>query len=128
MKVLLVVTAAVEAGAGLALLGFPAMAVGLLLGPALEASAPMAAIRTAGAVLLALGALCWLASRAAHGAARRMVAGMACYNPGAALALAVVGMRASSPGILLWPAVALHAAMGAWCISSLLRGKNPLNH
>jgi hypothetical protein len=122
MKVLLVVTGFIETGAGLALMAFPAWTVGFILGPALEASSPMAVVRSFGALLLALGIGCWLASRDTQKpCARRMVMVMTLYNPTTALALAAIGLKAVPRGILLWPAVALHAGMAVWCIESLLR-------
>jgi multisubunit Na+/H+ antiporter MnhG subunit len=127
MKVLLVVTGFIETGAGLALMAFPAWTVGLFLGPALEASSPMAVVRTFGALLLALGIGCWLASRDTQKpCARRMVMVMTLYNPTTALALAASGLKAVPPGILLWPAVALHAGMAVWCIVRLVRGGPPV--
>lgn len=126
MKKLLVVTAAIEAGASVALLRFPSVTVRLLLGSTSNMQPSTALVRVVGAILLALGIACWLASRSPlKPCARRMVMGMMAYNPCAALALGVVGMRAPSVGILLWPAVVLHAAMAGWCIVCLM--KNPSN-
>ena len=113
-------TALTELGAGLALLSFPSAAVTLLLGAPLEAPAALTVARVAGAALLTLGAAFWLArgdtrSRAARG----MVAAMVLYNLGAAIILGAAGIRSQPVGIVLWPAVVLHAAMTIWCIMSL---------
>jgi len=122
MKNLLVVTAVIEVGAGVALLGFPSATVGLLLGPPLHAPPPATLVRSCGAVLLALGFACWLASRdTGKPSARRMVAVMTAYNLSAAAVLGMVGMRAPSVGILLWPAVVLHAATALWCAVRLFK-------
>jgi len=113
-------TALTELGAGLALLSFPSAAVTLLLGAPLEAPAALTVARVAGAALLTLGAAFWLArgdtrSRAARG----MVAAMVLYNLGAAIILGAAGIRSQPVGLVLWPAVVLHAAMTIWCIMSL---------
>jgi hypothetical protein len=81
MKPLLVVTAVIELGAGLALLGFPSAAVALLLGSSLAMPAAVTLGRLAGAALLALGLACWLARRDVQSrAARGLVAAMLLYN------------------------------------------------
>jgi hypothetical protein len=113
-------TAVIEAGAGLALLCFPSITVALLLSTPLETIAGFTVARVAGAALLTLGAAFWLArgdtqSRAARG----LVAAMVLYNSGAAMILAASGIRSQSVGIVLWPAVVLHAAMTIWCVMSL---------
>ena len=74
--------------------------------------------------MIALGVAAWLArddgqSRAARG----VVAAMAIYNPGVTVILGAAGLRAQRVGIALWPAVVLHAAMAAWCVVNLRRGK-----
>ena len=61
MKRLLIVTAVIELGAGLALVGLPSAAVALLLGSPLDAPAAVTLGRLAGAALFALGVACWLA-------------------------------------------------------------------
>jgi len=113
-------TALIELGAGLALLSFPSAAVALLLGAPVETPAALTVARVAGAALLTLGAAFWLArgdtqSRAARG----LVAAMVLYNLGAAIILGAAGIRSQPVGIVLWPAVVLHAAMTIWCIMSL---------
>ena len=117
MKHLLWITAVIEAGAGAALIGFPSRVMDLLLGPSPDAQPSATVVRVIGGALLALGLLCWLASRdTQRPCAGRMVAVMTAYNPCAAIALGAIGMRAPSVGIVLWPAVVLHTAMAGWCI------------
>ena len=60
MKHLHLVTAGIEAGAGVALIGFPSVVVKLLLGVPLDAPAAVALGRLAGVALLALGIACWI--------------------------------------------------------------------
>ena len=119
-KHLLIVTALAETTAGLALLISPPLVAGLLLGAPLDAPAALIVGRIAGTALLSLGAACWLArgdgpSRAVRG----LVAAMLLYNCAAAAVLAHAGAGVRLVGVLLWPAVALHAALAAWCIAGL---------
>ena len=122
MKLLLLLTAAIELGAGLALLGFPSAAVALLLGSPLEAPAAVALGRVAGAALLALGVACWLAHcEAQSGAARGVITAMTVYNLGAVVILSAAGVQLRPVGVALWPAVVLHTAMGIGCTACLRR-------
>ena len=123
MKSLYIVTAAIELGAGLALLCFPSATVVLLVGSGLDTSAAMTLGRVAGGALLALGVACWLArddtqSRAARG----LVVAMLVYNIPATAVLAFAGIGLGLHGVALWPAVVLHAAMAVWCVACLRRG------
>src|SRR5260221_8008382 len=122
MKNLLIVTALIEFGAGVALLCCPSFVVNLLLGSPLDAPAAVTLGRLAGAALFSLGAACWRASGdTKNRAARGLVGAMTLYNFGAVAILGVAGIRSQTVGIALWPAVVLHAAMTVWCITSLLR-------
>jgi hypothetical protein len=127
VKTLLAVTAVIELAAGLAFGAIPSAAVVLLLGTPLDTPAAVALGRVAGAALLALAVACWLASRDAQSAAARgVVCGMVVYNVGAAIVLAAAGMQMRTAGIMLWAAVALHAAMTAWCVRNIIRRGNPV--
>src|SRR5688572_28750159 len=64
---LLIVTAVIELGAGVALLARPSSSVKRLLGSRLETAADRTLGRVAGAALLALGVACALACRDAQG-------------------------------------------------------------
>src|SRR5437016_5325746 len=122
MKPLLKLTGIIETATGLGLMAVPSVVVRLLLGSPLDTSAAMILGRVAGAALLALGVACWLArddtqSRAARG----LVVAMLIYNIAATAVLAFAGIGLRLHGVALWPAVVLHAAMGAWCGACLRR-------
>jgi hypothetical protein len=122
MSRLLKLTALIEAATGLGLIAAPSVVVRLLLGSPLETSAAVTLGRVAGAALLSLGIACWLArtdtpSRAARG----LVAAMLFYNVAVAALLAFVGLASGLRGLMLWPAVTLHAMMAVWCVACLRR-------
>jgi hypothetical protein len=121
MKLLLKLTALIEAATGLGLITVPAVVVRLLLGSELlGAGIPLG--RLTGAPLLTLGIVCWLASSDTQScAARGIVTAITLYNIGAALILACAGLQLPTVGIGLWPAVILHAAMAVWCVTTLLQ-------
>jgi hypothetical protein len=101
MKNPLVFAAVGEAATGLAMLVFPSLVGRLLLGEDLAGIAiPVA--RVAGIALVALGIACW------PGPAR---IGMVTYGAAVTLYLAYLGLASGANGILLWPAVALHAVL-----------------
>ncbi|HKN12643.1 MAG TPA: hypothetical protein VJX68_05555 [Candidatus Binatus sp.] len=113
-------TAAIEAGAGVALLSIPSRAAELLLGAPLDTPAAVTAARVGGAALLTLAAAFWLArGDSQSSAARGLVAAVVIYNVAVVLILAVFGLRSEHVGVVLWPAVALHTALTVWCIVSL---------
>ena len=129
MNRLLKLTAIIEAATGLGLMAVPSVVVRLLLGSPLDTSAAAMLGRVAGAALLALGVACWLArgdtlSRATRG----LVVAMLIYNLVATALLAFAGIGFQLHGVVLWPAVVLHAVMGAWCITPLLRTQAAAQH
>ena len=120
MKRLLTVTAAIEAGAGLALIAFPSATATLLIGAPLSEPVALSVARVGGTGLLALAVACWCARVDAHSrAARGVVAAMLLYNLGTVVILGAAGLQSPSAGVGLWPAVALHIAMAVWCIGRL---------
>jgi hypothetical protein len=120
MKILLTATAAIEAGAGLALGCFSSASVALLLGSPLDTPAAAMLGRVAGAALLTLGVACWFARDDAQSrAARGLIAAMLLYNSSAAALFVFAALALGLHGVALWPAAVLHAAMAIWCIVDL---------
>ena len=116
-----VATAVIETGAGLTLLILPSTTAVLLLDVPLQAAAEVTVARVAGMALVTLGVASWLARGDTQGrAARGFVGAMVLYNLGVALVLGDAGVASHLIGIALWPAVALHLSMTAWCIASFL--------
>ena len=115
---LLTATMLAEAPLGIMMLLSPSIISGLLLGVPLDAPAAIIVGRVAGAALLALGVACWLArdddsSRSARG----LIAALLLYNCATIAILMHAGAVIGIAGVLLWPAVALHVALAAWCFS-----------
>jgi hypothetical protein len=104
MKKLLIVTAVVEALTGLILLAYPPIAIRLLLGPEITRMSVLIS-RLTGIALIALAVACWPDRNLS-----RAFFGMLTYNALATLFLVYAGLIGAS-GILLWPAVALHAGL-----------------
>jgi hypothetical protein len=100
-----------EAATAAALLIVPSLVGRLLLGEALTGIAiPVA--RVAGIALMALAIACW------PGPPR---AGMLAYSAAITLYLAYLGVAEGVTGMLLWPAVVLHAVLSALLASAWLR-------
>jgi hypothetical protein len=103
MKRVLVLAAISEAATGLALLVVPSLVGHLLLGEYLSGAAiPVA--RVLGIALIALGVACWPGPP---------LVGMLIYSAAVTLYLAYIGFAGRFGGILLWPAVVLHAILTA---------------
>ena len=101
----------------------PSLVAQLLLGVSLDEPAALIVGRIAGAALLSLGVACWLArDDRASGAVRGLVAAMLLYNCVAAAVLAGAGAGMGLAGVLMWPAVGLHAALAVWCVAGLWSG------
>ncbi len=104
MKKLLILAAVSEALTGLILLGYPPIAIRLLFDSEIAGAGVMMS-RIAGIALIALGVACW----PNHNTLRAFFA-MLTFSLLAMLYLVYVGINGGM-GILLWPAVAVHAGL-----------------
>ena len=103
MKKVLIFAALAEAATGLALLLAPSLVGQVLLGAELTGLAiPVA--RVAGMALVGLGIACWPGPP---------IIGMLIYSALVTLYLAYLGIAGGPTGVLLWPAVILHAGLTA---------------
>jgi hypothetical protein len=98
----LTVAAVLEAATGMALLIVPSLVGGLLFGEELT-SGVMPVARVLGIALIALGVGCWPGSTA--------LCGMLTYSALATVYLTYLGLVGGFTGLLLWPAVVLHAVL-----------------
>lgn len=120
MKLLLIIAAVIEAGAGLVLLLIPTVAVSILLGVPLNTLTGLVAGRIAGAALIALAIACWQARNGERGSpSMGVVEAMSFYNFAAAMVLVYAGVRLELRSALLWLAIILHLGLGAWCVLQL---------
>jgi hypothetical protein len=103
MRRVLLFAALAEAATGAALLVVPSLVGSLLLGDELVGIAATVA-RVAGIALIALAVACLPGPP---------LIGMLIYSAAVTLYLGYVGFAGSSTGILLWPAVVLHAILTA---------------
>ena len=101
--------AIVEVGTGLILMIDPAIVVKLLIGSEVSGSATLLG-RCFGIALLALGLACCPVRQPAESGSQAFWA-MLLYNVLIALYLAYLGTVGHLVGLLLWPAVALHAVV-----------------
>lgn len=110
----------VEAGAGLALLIIPGLAVSTLLETPLETPGGIVAGRVAGAALTTLAVVCWNVRNGERGAeASGVVTAMLFYNVAAAAILVYAGIRLSLQSALIWPVIVLHGVLAACCLLNL---------
>ena len=120
MKLLLSITAIVEAVAGLTLLLIPTVAASALLGVPLDTPDGLVTARIAGAALIALAVACWRARNGERGSpATGVVEAMLFYNFAAAMVLVYAGIRLELRSALLWPAIVLHLGLGVGCLTNL---------
>ena len=102
-RMILFVTAVLEAATGAALLIVPSLIGRLLLGEELTGVAiPVA--RVLGIALIAFGVACWPGTP---------LFGMLIYSAAVTMYLACVGFAGSFAGILLWPVVIVHLILAA---------------
>ena len=100
-----------EATTGLVLLAYPPIVVRLLFGA--ETMGPGVVMsRIAGIALIGLGVACWPGKTCLQ-----PLYGMLAYSTLVTLYLIVVGLGGAA-GILLWPAVAVHAGLSILLVNS----------
>jgi hypothetical protein len=118
-KALLIVTALIEVGTGVALLVVPSLTAEFLLGEGLSSSQALVVARVAGVALLSVGVACWLGRNGERRAHSGLVAGMLIYNLGVPILLLHGWMASALEGPGLWPASGLHTALAVWCVVCL---------
>jgi hypothetical protein len=117
---LLIANALGEGGTGLLALVSPSALLVLFLG--IDQASPEVTFfaRIAGAALLGLGVACWLGRSDKLGPAQfGLLIGLLVYDVTAVGILAYTGLFSGLVGIVLWPAVVLHAALAVWCVVCL---------
>ena len=125
MRTLLVMMALVEAPLGVTLILAPARVTRLLLGIAVEGPPALVLGRVAGAAVLALGLACWRRDDGSSSATRGLLAAMLLYNVSALAVLSYAVAGDNLFGLLVVPAVALHALLAGWCFRILRSGDVP---
>ena len=108
-----VLAAVGETATGVALLLAPSLVGQWLLGAELTGVAVTIA-RVAGIALIGLGVACWPGTP---------LLGMLTYSAAVALYLAYIGLAGGSSGVLLWPAVVLHAVVTVLLARRMARAK-----
>lgn len=103
-KYVLALAALAEAGTGMILLAYPPLVVRLLFGLEIDGAGILMS-RIAGIALIGLGVSCWSADGIAHA-----LYGLLTYSTLVMLYLAAIGIGGRA-GILLWPAILLHAVL-----------------
>jgi hypothetical protein len=115
---LLVFAAIVEVATGVALILLPSSAGQLLLGTEISSAAVVFA-RLAGIGLFSLGLACWPGKQATRTGQLAILT----YNLLILLFLLYVGVRSEQVGVLLWPAVALHAVLSVLLVYDWLAAR-----
>ena len=116
---LLIVTALVEVGTGVALLIAPSAVVVLLLGEGLSSPQSLVLGRVTGAALISIGVACGLTSNGDSRGQRALVGSMLIYNLAVPVLLGQAAIAFGFRGIALWPAIVLHLGLAIWCILCL---------
>jgi len=69
--------------------------------------------------------VCWLARPDVQSSvAQSLIVAMLFYNLAVAAVLTFAGLGDGMHGVLLWPAVVFHVAIGGWCVATLYRNEN----
>ena len=123
-RLFLVVTAFVETAAGVCLLFLPAVVFAVLLGITQATNEAIFIGRLTGAALLALGIASWIARTDTRSPAHvGLLTGIFIYNMAATTLIGLAGAVLKMVGVLLWPAVILHAILAVWCFVCLRSGR-----
>jgi hypothetical protein len=123
-KLFLITTALLETALGLSLLLLPSLPLVILLGLEPAAVETLFVGRVVGAALLAIGVASWMARTDALTSAQfGLLTGLLIYDAIAAILLVFAGTVLKMIGVMLWPAVALHAVLAVWCLSCLRQGR-----
>jgi hypothetical protein len=112
--------AVAEAATGIILLAYPPIVIRLLFDVEVSGIGVVMS-RIAGIALIGLGVACWPGN-----SDRQQLCGMLTYSMLAMLYLLRIGIRGAPIGVLLWPAVVVHAALSVlllWMWSK--RSKTP---
>jgi hypothetical protein len=127
VKTLLTITAAIEAGTGIALAAAPSWVVLVLLGSPIDSPAALVIGRVLGAALVALGVACCFARADAPGrTAVGLIMAMLLYNIAVVSLLGYACFGSGMSGGGMWPGVILHSALSVWCVVCL--GRQLLEH
>jgi hypothetical protein len=118
MNKILMLAALAEAGTGVILLAYPPIVVRLLFGVEIVGAGVIMS-RLAGIALIGLGTACWPGTDT-----RWAVKGMVTYSGLAMLYLVWIGVRGEVVGLLLWPAVVVHAILVVLLVGALERKKD----
>ncbi|HME32992.1 MAG TPA: hypothetical protein VKG65_09600 [Terriglobales bacterium] len=111
----LALAAAAEAGTGLLLLAWPPIVVRLLFGEEISGIGVVVS-RFGGVCLVGLGVACWPGNDQL-----RAFYGMVTYSALALLYLTYIGVRGEMVGVLLWPAVVVHAILAVLLVRARLK-------
>jgi hypothetical protein len=104
---------------GSALILFPAGAPSLTFGSSLEGPVGTVIARGIGALLIVLA---WVWRNTSQSRpTNRLIGGMLLYDVGVGVVLLYSRFSDGLTGVLLWPTVALHLALGLWCLVCLIR-------
>ena len=105
MNIVLAVAAVSESATGLALLAYPPIVIRLLFDAEIIGVGSVVS-RFTGIALIGLGVGCW-----PNESASQQLHGMLTYGVLATVLLVYVGLHGQSAGVLLWPAVVVHAIL-----------------
>ena len=127
IKSLLIVTALVEAGTGIALLVAPSVTVELLLGAGLASPQSLVLGRVAGVALISIGVTCWLARKGESTTQKALVPALLICNVAVPVLLIYAAITLELRGILVCPARIPHVILAIWCVTCL-RGMQENKH